>query len=73
MIAAHVLVSDDVECRARLAEARVKSMVVGLPVDGSILVARLCGVRRHMKLLLSRASEMDLPALLVYVPLSHML
>jgi len=58
---------------ARLAEVRIRSIVVGLPVDGSILVARLCGVRRHMKLLLSRASEMDLPALLVCVPLSHML
>jgi len=42
-----------------VAEARVRSIVVGLPVDESILVARLCGVRRHMELLLSRASEMD--------------
>jgi hypothetical protein len=41
---------------------------VGLPVDGSILVPRLCGVRRHIELIFSRASDMDLPALLVCVP-----
>jgi hypothetical protein len=50
---------------ARLAEVRVRSIVVGLPVDGSILVLRLCGVMRHIELLLSRSSEMDLPDLLV--------
>ena len=33
---------------ARLDEARVRSIVVGLPVDGLIRVPRLCGVRRHM-------------------------
>ncbi len=50
---------------ARLAEVRVRSIVVGLPVDGLILVLRLCGVMRHLELLLSRSSEMDLPDLLV--------
>jgi hypothetical protein len=58
---------------ARLDEARVRSIVVGLPVDGSIRVPRLCGVRRHMELLFSKASDMALPALLVCVPLFHML
>ena len=57
---------------ARLDEAIVKSIVDGLPEEGSILVPRLRGVRRHMELLLSSASAMDLPALLGWESLSHM-
>ena len=57
---------------ARLDEAIVRSMVDDLPEPGSILVPRLRGVRRHMELLLSIASAMDLPALLDWESLSHM-
>jgi hypothetical protein len=56
---------------ARLDEAIVKSMVDGLPEAGSILVPRLCGIRRQLELLLSSASVMDLPALLDWESLSH--
>lgn len=59
---------DDV---VRLGESRVRSVVDGMPEDGSILVPRLSEVRRDKELLFSSALALDLPALLDWESLSH--